>query len=689
MMDRPSRSPLLAALAATAGLLVLAPAGCGPARPKLEKFHTSGRVDPGAFPDVPAVVLLDRTELRFTFSAAAGRPYAEQIRTRRIQLLKPESLELARVMIPFDDRSTIFHVQARRTSEMGEVEEMPPDRALDMMRFKDGSPPAKLYGGKGFKLTKVSRAQVGDVIELSWVRVFTDPRWVDPIRVSGELPVVRGEVVVDYPRQFDVDYRVTKLGEVIATRPTKIPVRVKSVEEGGEGIPGTRLAWVFENEKAIYPEDLRPSTDALSTQVHVQLKGYTLSGKRYSAYTSWDDVARWYRELIGDNDQPGGAVSGVTSKLGGKQGRKRDKLRRVQRYLQDEVGDIPTFLNLSALPARSASDIVQVGWGDAKDQASLGLALLRDMGVDGFPVLVSRLGSFAAVPDLPTPAPFNHVVIAMPAGGRFQFIDPSTPGLPTGRLPGSLQGQVGLLIRPDRAELIDLPEDPPRANKVQLAYNLALGVDGTVSGQIVAKLDGLDAAKVRAELAAGGEGMVERIKEHLVPGDKSKLVWVNALAVNQKGADNPDATLQLQIVLGASRLGTLKPSGAIDLPMEQIVGRPLPSLWREVRYMPLVWGYKRQRDERVTLDLPPKMGVDLLPLGHDQKSELVSISDRYAVADGKLYLKRELELNTRKVEPEDYNQVKRPVRAIWETTASPIRIKEGGDRGSSYGTDPF
>jgi hypothetical protein len=688
-MDRsPPLLSLTAALFAVTSLL-LPVAGCGPSRPKLEKFHTSGRVDPGQYPDVPAVVLLDRTELRFTFSADAGRPYAEQIRTRRIQLLKPESLELARVLIPFDDRSTIFHIQARRTSETGEVEEMPPDRALDMMRFKDGSPPAKLYGGKGFKVTKVSHAQVGDVIELSWVRVFTDPRWVDPIRVSGELPVVRGEVVVDYPRQFDVDYRVTKLGEVLPTRPTKIPVRVKSVEEGGEGIPGNRLAWVFENEKAIYPEDLRPSTDALSTQVHVQLKGYELGGKRYSAYTSWDDVAGWYKELIGDNDQPGGAVGGVTTKLGGKQGRKRDKLRRVQRYLQDEIGDIPTFLNLSALPARSASDIVTVGWGDAKDQASLGLALLRDMGVDGFPVLVSRLGSFAAVPDLPTPAPFNHVVIAMPAGGRYQFIDPSTPGLPTGRLPGSLQGQVGLLIRPDGAELIDLPEDPARANRILLEYNLALGVDGTVSGQIVAKLDGLDAANVRAELAAGGAGMVERIKEHIVPGDASKLVWIDALAVNAKGADDPDQTLQLQIVLGASRLGTLKPSGVIELPFEQIVGRPLPSLWREVRYMPLVWGYKRQREERITLDLPPKMGVELLPLEQSQKTELVSVVDRYSVADGKLYLKRELELNTRKVEPEDYNDVKRPVRAIWESTATPLRIKEGGDRGSSYGTDPF
>ena len=65
-------------------------------------------------------------------------------------------------------------------------------------------------------------------------------------------------------------------------------------------------------------------------------------------------------------------------------------------------------------------------------------------------VLVSRQGSFASVPDLLTPAPFNHVVIAVPMGGDYAFIDPATIGLPTGRLPGAfahpVQGDVDALV---------------------------------------------------------------------------------------------------------------------------------------------------------------------------------------------------------------------------------------------------
>ena len=45
---------VLAALSALLG-------GCASRRPELERFHVQNRIDPGAFPDVPAVVLLDRT----------------------------------------------------------------------------------------------------------------------------------------------------------------------------------------------------------------------------------------------------------------------------------------------------------------------------------------------------------------------------------------------------------------------------------------------------------------------------------------------------------------------------------------------------------------------------------------------------------------------------------------------------
>ena len=67
-------------------------------------------------------------------------------------------------------------------------------------------------------------------------------------------------------------------------------------------------------------------------------------------------------------------------------------------------------------------------------------------------------------------------MLAVPQGGGWAFIDPATPYLPTGRLPGPLQGQRGVLIRGNHGELIDLPIDKPQDNTRDVNYELGLGV---------------------------------------------------------------------------------------------------------------------------------------------------------------------------------------------------------------------
>lgn len=679
-----SLGPALAVPLVTALLLCVA---CPARRPQMERFHVKNRIDEGAFPDVPAVVLLDRTELVFSYSTEKKRPYAESLHTRRVQVLRPEGLELQKVRIPFDDRSRILHIQARVTKPDGRVIEMPPDRAVDLPRFSPGSPPAKLYNDDGYKLTKVSQVEVGDVMELSYVRVYRDPRWVEPIQVGGELPVVRGEVVVDHPLAYDVDFRVTRLGRTVPSRPARIPARVKGPEGDGEGVSGTRHVFVFENEPAIYPEDLRPDTEALTTQVHVALKGYTLRAQRYDAYRSWNDVARWYRELTAGKDVPDAAVKKAVLEAGGKGGSKLDKVARVQRYLQDRVADVPAFLNLAALPARAPGEILKARIGDAKDQASLGLAMLRELGVDGFPVLVSRAGSFASVPDLPSPAPFNHVVLAIPAGGTYHFIDPSTPLLPVGRMPGALQGQRGLLVRKDSAELIDLPEDDADQNTRVFTYELALSRQGTASGQLKVTLEGLDAAMARRVLKEGGDDVAARLQALLRPGEAAKLPWKEVLTVAGPG-DSPDKPLKLQVILGPGPVAD-ESDGGLALQLERLVGRPLPFLWREARRMPLVLDHPYVERKKVSVSLPDELGVASLPQETRETSPLCSVDERWAIADGVLWLDRKLRIEARTVDAAQYDVLRRPVTGLWAAQAVPVDVVPGGDRGKSYGGDPF
>src|SRR5690606_24188329 len=66
-MTARARSPFVA-LPVSFAIAVAVAFGCASDRTQMERFHVDNRVDEGAFPDVPAVVLLDRTELTFTFA---------------------------------------------------------------------------------------------------------------------------------------------------------------------------------------------------------------------------------------------------------------------------------------------------------------------------------------------------------------------------------------------------------------------------------------------------------------------------------------------------------------------------------------------------------------------------------------------------------------------------------------------
>ncbi|MFZ9886549.1 MAG: DUF3857 domain-containing protein [Myxococcota bacterium] len=659
---------------------------CGTQRPVLERMHATAAVEARDFPGVPAVVLLDRTELTFTYSPQERRPYAASLHTWRVQLLDERALSLARLRIPFDERSAVLHVRSRVMKPDGKVLDGPVNRYVEEPRFPAQSAAGHLYKDSGYLVTKAFGAEVGDVVEFSYLRVYRDPRWLEPVRIGGPLPVVRGEVVVDAPIAYDIDYRVTRLGAITSLRPVKLPHRIHGPDGEGEGVPGQRLVFVFDNQPAVYPEEQQPDAEVLATEVHTQLRGYTVSGQRYDGYRSWDDVANWYKELVRGRDAPDEHVAAAVKRAGGRFGSKKEKFRRVQRFLQDRIDDVPTFMNLAALPARRHEEVLEAGLGDAKDQASLGLAMLREMGLDAFPVLVSRRGSHNVVPDLPTPAPFNHVILAVPAGGSYQYLDPSTPALPLGRLPGALQGQRGLLLRGERAEFIDLPVDEPSDNLREARVELRLDEEGVAAGSMRLTLSGLDAAKARVILAAEEEP-VERLRVVLGLDKNDGLAWESVTPVGAR-RDDPDRPLELEIIFAPGELA-VRHGRDHQLSFERVLGRSLPTLWRESRRTPLVVPHPYEERLRFLVELAPSKGVADLPPASVTTTDLLELDARWSVASGVVAFDRDLRLHAHVVERDEYPLLHAAVQALWRAEGARIRVQDGGDRGMNYGDSPF
>src|SRR5260370_21231003 len=61
---------------------------------------------------------------------------------------------------------------------------------------------------------------------------------------------------------------------------------------------------------------------------------------------------------------------------------------------------------------------------------------------------------------------------------RFCFFDPTDEMTPFGQLHGALQANYGLLVTPDRGELIVLPQLTPTMNGIQWTAKLSLNAKG-------------------------------------------------------------------------------------------------------------------------------------------------------------------------------------------------------------------
>jgi hypothetical protein len=301
-------------------------------------------------------------------------------------------------------------------------------------------------------------------------------------------------------------------------------------------------------------------------------------------------------------------------------------------------------------------------------------------------------------------------VVALPSGGGFTFVDPSTPALPVGRLPGALQGQKGLLVRPaldgkaERGgELITLPEDSAGENVIRVELDLELRLDGTVDGAARATLTGVDAARARALLA--DRVTAPKTLRALLFGDAAGVPDLPSLlsfaevfeVTGAKGngapgagsKDVPEDDRPLRLQLRAEPLPARDRERPLEVTAERLVGRPLPFLWRERRQAPVVLDHRGVTEVKLALRLPAGHGVDALPASLSKKGSVFQVDERWAVADGVLWLSRTLRTDERVVPPERYDELRAAATALWARQQQVVRVVPGGDRGAVYKGDPF
>ncbi|MFH0938810.1 MAG: DUF3857 domain-containing protein [Planctomycetota bacterium] len=360
-------------------------------------------------------------------------PERQIVEILRAVVITPDGRELSRADI--SDRST--------SAAMGVQTRIYDEHYLKQVRFKDLEP--------------------GSLVDLQYtIRDTSDNLYgdyfADTFYLSDDLPTVKSQYVLDYPRNLAIQTRV---------------FNTKSLEEQvSEPDPQRKiLKWELNNTPGIIRErGMPPVRDQLA-----QLQVTTMK--------SWQEVGQWYWHLIKDQLTVTDELRKVILELTKNCKTQTDKLRVIHDFVIRKIRYLGIEFGRNGYKPHKASETYQALYGDCKDTATLLAAVLPVVGIDCSLVLIRTINAGAVPADsLPMPNLFNHCIAYIPnCEGQDYWIDGTTDFNRLGEVPWSDQGAQTLVVDANGGKFVKTPTSKSPENLIEQRFTIKVEKDGSAT----------------------------------------------------------------------------------------------------------------------------------------------------------------------------------------------------------------
>ncbi len=212
-----------------------------------------------------------------------------------------------------------------------------------------------------------------------------------------------------------------------------------------------------------------------------------------SSNTSWEELGRIYYQLANSKSSVTPEIQALAKKIVGNQ----TGLVAAQALYNWTTANIHyvqlAFNEAGAYTPHSASEILNKGYGDCKDYATLLQALLKAVGIKSYTVLVNW-GDLATKLPVPTPGQFNHAILYLPDYNL--FANPTDQTASFGVLDKNLLNKP-VVIGSEKGAAAYTPMGKPEDNQYNFDSNITLQDNGEIVGKGVIKTTGIINNKMR------------------------------------------------------------------------------------------------------------------------------------------------------------------------------------------------
>lgn len=382
--------------------------------------------------------------------------------------------DASQVTVDFDpqlDHLILHAVKVRRGAEV--IDELRHGR-IEVLHRESELEQGILDGSLTFHLL-MSDVRVGDIIDVSYTIEHRDPafrnRFFDRLTTRWDDPVAQSHLLVRVPGTAPLS---------VAGSEPAAPVRHY---KGAWQI----LEWDWKPVPGVAADDDAPSW----YEQHPAIQ--------FSQFSDWGEVVRATLPLFSFDARDRDLLAESQSLQAGTKTPSERALAAL-RFVQEKIRYTGLELGSGAFRPRLPGEVLRSRFGDCKDKTLLAVALLRAMGIEAAPALVSTRWEGHLRDRLPSPGNFDHAIVRIRLAGKTYWID-VTETAQGGVLETLDQADFGraLVISPGVTALEAIPSDQPAQPLVTASavFDLRAGSDAEGSYTISTVYRGAEADSMR------------------------------------------------------------------------------------------------------------------------------------------------------------------------------------------------
>lgn len=220
-----------------------------------------------------------------------------------------------------------------------------------------------------------------------------------------------------------------------------------------------------------------------------------------SDFASWSEVAAWGDALFRVPRAPPRELVKPLEEIRGRHELVPQRILAALRFVQEEIRYLGIEIGQNSHLPYPPATVIERRYGDCKDKALLLVTMLRALGVEAQPALVStsfrgRVGAFH-----PTAAVFDHVIVRATIGDRAYWLDPTALYERGDLAAASPSFGAGLVLEPTTDSLDTIPGPPAAGPFTDIRVRFELGpINSTTRMTVHTRYRGKEANYTRSFL---------------------------------------------------------------------------------------------------------------------------------------------------------------------------------------------